>query len=81
MTDEEPQDGNQSEERKHRGHHVVEMATMRYDLLLNVDRALAWGDENHLEMLNATTCWVRVGNQNCTINLRTGKATPWERYS
>jgi hypothetical protein len=29
----------------------------------------------------AATCWVKVGNQHCVINLRTGNATPFEVYS
>lgn len=34
-----------------------------------------------LEMMDNATCWVKVGNQHCTINLRTGKASPFEVYS
>lgn len=37
MTDED-----KSHERKHGGHHLVQMATMRYDTLLNMDRAQEW---------------------------------------
>lgn len=35
----------------------------------------------HLEMMTTTWLWMKVGNQMCSINLRTGEQTPWERYS
>lgn len=35
----------------------------------------------HLEMMDATTCWVKVGNKHCCIDLKTGVASPFEDHT
>lgn len=34
----------------------------------------------HLEMMDRNVCWVKIGEQACSINLRTKRVAPWERY-